>query len=150
MNDRGGPDHSENEVLSKFPDLARARNLYISLLTKDSSALVNLGYTGAKLIKAKNVLSLLIEAGEINDHITDNPYLSIKSPTLGWAQGLEIYHLPSKQGFYLDAYQDDGALTPGVPNLYADIKRVKSQKVIFPDLPLQVAYIALFEPEADI
>ena len=102
MNDRGGPDHSENEVLSKFPDLARARNLYISLLTKDSSALVNLGYTGAKLIKAKNVLSLLIEAGEINDHITDNPYLSIKSPTLGWAQGLEIYHLPSKQGFYLD------------------------------------------------
>jgi hypothetical protein len=137
----GSPDKSESNV--KYPDLMRARELYVVLL-KDSSPLVNLGYVGSQISRAKNVLSLLEEPGEVMEHLKDDPYISISQEGHSTEQGLEIYHLPDRHGFLLTAYQESRGLSV-MQMIFADHK-----DSIFADGSSEVAYIALMKPGVDL
>lgn len=63
MGEHGFPD-IESETLGRFPELARARNLYIDLF-KDDSSLVNCGYTAQQKVLAKDALQLIEGPGKI-------------------------------------------------------------------------------------
>ena len=139
MLDGSSPDHSEDEVLAQFPDLARARNLYISLF-HDSSPLVNLGYIGGQITQAKVVLDLLTESGEVHTHIPNDPYLFIEDPKFPESRSVEISHLRSKQGFMLNA-DADVSNTAIIRNMFRPV----SQNILFDDIPFKVAHIGLFD-----
>jgi len=136
------PDLSEAETGGKFQDLLRARELYTTLF-KDQSPLVHLGYIGSQVNRAYNVLSLLEEPGEVMDHLKNNPYISVNRQGRYTEEGLEIYHLPNRHGFYLTAYQEATGLSI-MQSILADDKGL-----IYPDSS-NVAYVALMNPDVDL
>lgn len=100
MSEIPAPRPESDEVLSQYPELARARELFIDLF-RDRSPLVNLGYTNRQIEFTLPVLMLLQEEGVIEmDHLK-NPYLSFDNPRDPNTQKLEVYYLPSRQGFNL-------------------------------------------------
>jgi hypothetical protein len=123
----------------------RGRDLYIHLFSQ-SATLVNLGYSGSQITRATNVLSLLTEPGEIENHLKNNPYLLISQDDGARGLDLEIYRLPKLHGFYLDAFQND---MRGM-ELVEAIFRTESRNQIFAHSPALVAYVALFHPTVDL
>jgi len=138
------PDQSE--VKAKYPDLMRARELYTTLF-KDSSPLVNLGYVGSQVNRAYNVLSLLEEPGEVSDHLKNDPYITILRRGRSTEEGLEIYHLPNRHGFYLMAHQESVGLDLMQMILAHDDNKKSS---MFAEGSGEVAYIALLNPDVDL
>ncbi len=138
--------------LAQYPDLARAREIFIDLL-QDKLPLIKLGYTGKQIEFALPVLRLLEDEGEVATHIRNNPYLYFSNPNDPWAEALQVYRLPKRQGFYLWAIRDETARGWGNLSKTERFKRILQAKqpvVIFQDLPEQVAHIGLFEEGADI
>lgn len=66
------------DILDQYPELQRARNLYIELF-KDRSALVSLGYQGFKLDRTVATLKLISEPGKIQT-FAKLPFLEFENP----------------------------------------------------------------------
>lgn len=92
-----------NEPLAQYPELARARNLYIALF-KDDAQLINLNYTAAQRKVAKPVLTLIQDPGEVLHPGQPYCYLSFMDET--GAKRVGIYALPEKVGYGLLAVDD--------------------------------------------
>ncbi len=92
-----------NEPLAQFPELARARSLFI-VLFKDDSPLINLGYTGGQRRETKPVLILIQESGEVLNPETTNQSLYFVDDS--GQQFVEIALLPKDAGFSLFAAKD--------------------------------------------
>jgi hypothetical protein len=141
-----------DEVLVRFPELARTRTLFIELL-KDRSPLVNLGYTNKQVEFAIPALRLLQEKGEVLTHLSV-PYLSFQNPPDGpEIESLQVYELPSREGYYLFASRDETMRGWADLTLAERRKRLlfgRNPVIIFDDLPIQAAFISLFEDKADI
>lgn len=151
MTKEAGPQGEFDEVLAQYSDLARARELFIDLF-QDRAPLVNLGYTGRQIEFALPVLRLLEGEGGVATHIRNNPYLEFNSDD-PHAEGLQVYHLPKREGFYLFAVRDETARGWGELSRDQRIMRMLTARqpvVIFQDFPEQVAHIGLFEESADI
>lgn len=145
------PQSEFDEVLAQFPELARARNLYIELF-EDRSPLVNLGYTNRQVEFALPVLRLLEEEGEVMSYMRQ-PFLSFDNPKDPSVESLQVYFLPSNQGFYLFAIKDETSRGWGELSQGERVWRMfyAQQPVItFDDFPEQVAHIALFDETAHI
>ena len=107
MSETRKPTPEFDETLAQFPDLARARELYIDLF-KDNSPLVNLGYNSRQIEYAVHTLLLLQGEGEVNvETRSTSPYLVFKNPDNNSEEDVYINCLPSKQGFYLGATRDE-------------------------------------------
>jgi len=138
------------EVLSGYSDLARARNLFIALFN-DKLPLINSGYTNRQIGYAIPVLKLIEESGEVVTYAKD-PYLFFENSNEPDAEHTSIGRLPGRHGFYLHAHKDD--TFRGWSYLTMDEKFYRiffcHPTVIFDHFPGQVAFIALFDEEADI
>lgn len=151
MSEIPSPQPEFDEVLSRFPELARARSLFIELF-KDRSPLINLGYTSRQVEFALPVLRLLEEEGGVMDHLRD-PYLTFDNPRDSWVEALEVYYLPSRQGFYLSATRDETAR--GWDDL-TEVERLwrmlytQNPVIIFSDFSDEIAHIGLFDETADV
>lgn len=64
----------KKDNLAQFPELQRARELFVDLF-QDRSPLVNLGYSTRQIAFAVPVLSRMQEGGNIRDYIRDYPSL---------------------------------------------------------------------------
>lgn len=146
------PQPEFDEVLSRFPELARARNLFIELF-KDIYPLINLGYTSRQIEFAFPVLRLLEEEGEVIYYMR-KPYLNFKDPREPWAEDLQIYHLPSRQGFSLQAMRAESLRGLGKLSKSERLEQVlfgqPNPVIIFSDFDVEVAHIGLFKETAPI
>lgn len=142
-----------DETLAKFPQLARARELFINLF-QDRSPLINLGYTGRQIAFAMPVLRWLEEEGKVATHIRNNPYLQFEDPDEPDAEVSYIHHLPKHDdGYLLIAFRSEAER--GWEGLSREQRLVKALTTIqpvtiFDDTPEQVAHIALFKEGADV
>lgn len=148
----GEPD----EVLKNFPELDRARNLFLQLF-QNTVPLSKLDYTARQIDFTVPVLRLLEGEGEVVTYLS-RPFLSFENPNDPWLEALEVYYLPGGEGFHLHAFRDEsmrgwGELTlkeRTIKILMGLLNRQSNPVVIFSDFPGEVALIALFEEDAEI
>lgn len=153
MNKESGqqPQGEFDEALAEYHDLARARDLFINLF-QDKDPLVKLGYTARQIEFALPVLKLLEGEGKVATYIPNNPFLDFSSND-PFAEELQVYYLPNREGFYLFAVRDEGLRGWGELSRDQRLMRILTARqpvVIFPDFPEQVAHIGLFKEGADI
>lgn len=132
-----------NEPLAQFPELERARNLFIALFNNDTP-LINLGYSSSQRAKAKKALGLIQEEGRVL-----NPNSSARSLYFSDKSGVdvaEITQLIQDGGFHLYAGHDPTA-GGGVENLIFAIEGAKP--TVFGD-SFTVAEVNLLNPEVNV
>jgi hypothetical protein len=146
---------NEYETKGRFYDLFRARELYIQLF-RDSSPLINLGYTAAQIELAKPVLSLLEGEGKVATYLPNNPFLAFNREVGSDSLELEVYSLTGTYGFDLSARKDwdqsfgDWIGLSEEERFERIFHHINESENIFDDYPAQVAQIALFEENARI
>lgn len=90
-----------DELLAQYPELARARALYIELF-RNLDFLQELGYKKEQIDYAEPSIKLLAENGRMIIPETGDPYLHFGSSTFE-GDVLDISYLPSHDGFCMKA-----------------------------------------------
>ncbi len=139
-----------SKEINKFPELFRARELFINLFS-DQSPFINLGYSRQQMLYALPSIGLIQDEGKlVIDNFKNDPNLTFDDTLGSWDLWTGIYHLPDKQGSYLFSTRER-TITHEMSVSERFFAMISGPSVsIFGENDLKVAHIALFNENAPI
>ncbi len=145
------PESFDDEVLTRFPELARARMLFVDLF-QDRTPLVNLGYSPRQIEWVVPTLKLIEGPGEIDTHLklpSLHFYRNNEDPD---CENMEIYMLDNGGGYSMSGVHDKTMsrreVESGNDLLYRFLFS-KNPVQMYEIYGGQVAEVAMFKPEVD-
>lgn len=135
------------DILQQFPELQRARGLFIDLF-KDRSPLVSLGYTSRQIGRTMPVLQLIEGDGKVEiSHFLPN--LSFQKPRDPNVETATIDQLPDFNGYYLYATNERRVKGENREERLWDSLKPNPNRMFETD-EISVAQIILFKERANV